>query len=479
MKFFGNSALLFGAAFVAAVISTLASADSSRKDLIVRYKPSRPGERVVKLSFKSPKEAQAARAKLLLSDDVQSVAPNFLYRPAFHLRAHAVNENASHLVLNDGFLPEAKPATMVPSDIPDVLLPQPQSQGDDPLASLDWSLTSIAMPSVLTLKKEKLSPIITAVIDTGVDYNHEDLVNAMDRPMSDPHQVGYDFAHDSPKPYDVAHFDIAGCMADQACKMGVNTDKFLTNPGHGTHCAGHVGALADNAIGIRGIGGPETSVMALKFFYDFGEANAGNGDDAAAVKSIDYAIAGGAKVISASWGGRMARADGESSELKNAMLRAQQAGLIVVVAAGNDSIDQDSAEQPDYPAAYNLDNMIVVAAVDSQDQIADFSNFGATSVQIGAPGVKILSTTVGNTYNDVVAQYTDSQGKAQQIDWDGTSMATPIVAGAVALVWSKYPTADYHTIRDKILSTARPAAGLSGKVSTGGILNVTAALGLN
>ena len=477
MKFYRNSALLLGAACLASLVSNFASANASGHELIVRYKPNRYAPRIVKLSFKSSEEAEAARAELSRSDEVLNVTPNFLYRPAFHLRVRAVGENASHL--NEEFLPEAKPATSIAGDIPDVQLPMPQGKGDDPLASQDWSLTSIAMPSVLTLKKEKFSPIIAAVIDTGVDYNHEDLVNAMDRPLSDPHLVGYDFAHDSPKPYDVAHFDIAGCMADQACKMGVNTELFLTNPGHGTHCAGHVGAMADNAVGIRGIGGPLTSIMALKFFYDFGEPNAGNGDDAAAIKAIDYAIANGVKVISASWGGRESRADGEASELKNAMIRAQQAGLIVVVAAGNDSIDQDSADQPDYPAAYNLDNMIVVAATDNRDQIADFSNFGATSVQIGAPGVKILSTTAGNGYNDVVAQYTDSQGRAQEIDWDGTSMATPIVAGAVALVWSKYPTADYHTIRDRILNTARPAAGLSGKVSTGGILNVTAALGLN
>ena len=159
------------------------------------------------------------------------------------------------------------------------------------------------------------------------------------------------------------------------------------------------------------------------------------------------------------------------------MLRAQQAGILFVVAAGNDSINNDSDAQPDYPAAYHLDNMIVVAASDSNDALADFSNFGATSVDIAAPGVKILSTTADGKYNDVVATYT-IHGQTKSMNWDGTSMATPIVAGAAALIWSKYPNEDYHSIKQRILNSARTVSGLQGKVATGGVLNVSAALGL-
>jgi subtilisin family serine protease len=236
--------------------------------------------------------------------------------------------------------------------------------------------------------------------------------------------------------------------------------------------------VANNSIGIRGVGG-NVQVMALKFFFDYTDGeNAGAGDDAAAIQAIDYAITHGVKVISASWGGRMSKADAESSELKNALIRAQNAGLLFVVAAGNDSIDNDSDAQADYPAAFHMDNMIVVAASDSKDALADFSNYGATTVDIASPGVKILSTTVGSTYQDVITTYT-IHGKTQAIDWDGTSMATPIVAGAAALVWSKYPNETYQQIKQRILNSARPVAGLKGKIVTGGVLDVTAALGLS
>jgi subtilisin family serine protease len=114
--------------------------------------------------------------------------------------------------------------------------------------------------------------------------------------------------------------------------------------------------------------------------------------------------------------------------------------------------------------------------VDSNDQLASFSNYGSSSVQIAAPGVKILSTTVGSHYSDVVTTYTNAQGQSAEMDWDGTSMATPIVAGAVAAVWTAHPSEDYHQIRNRILSSARQVSGLSGKVSSGGILNVSGAI---
>lgn len=217
--------------------------------------------------------------------------------------------------------------------------------------------------------------------------------------------------------------------------------------------------------------------MALKFFFDSGDAQAGGGDAAAAIQSIDYAIKHGAKVISASWGGTMPREVGEKNELKQALIRAQQAGVLFVVAAGNDGIDQDTDEQPSYPAAYDLDNFIVVAASDAQDQLADFSNYGAKSVHIAAPGVKILSTTADGKYSDTVAKFTDSHGKTKEMDWDGTSMAAPLVAGAVAAVWATHPSEDYHQIRDRVLRSVRKVPGLSDKVASGGVLDVSAALG--
>lgn len=436
-------------------------------------------EGLVGLHFESPAEAAQAQAKLQATDDVLSVAPNFLYKPAISLQVKdAPTQNYEMFVL-----PFAPMVTGVPETNPlPAILPPPSSvsNGTDPLAAKDWALPAIHQPDYNTLTSilpGGSAPLVrTAVIDTGVDYNHEDLRGAMWRePVTG--NVGYDFAHNVSQPYDVVKFDIQGCLKDFSCSTGMDTSKFLVNPGHGTHCAGHVGAVADNSLGIRGIG-TRNHVMGLKFFYDAGDPNAGQGDDNAAIQAVDYAIKHGVKVISASWGGRIQRATAETSELKQALIRAQQAGVLVVIAAGNDGIDQDNIADPDYPAAYNLDNLIIVAASDAQDNLASFSNFGATSVHLAAPGVKILSTTAGSHYSDVVATFTDSQGNAKEMDWDGTSMATPIVAGAVSLVWARFPDENYHQIRDRILNNVRKVPALAGKMSTGGVLDVAAALGL-
>jgi len=465
-------------------MSSFAWANQNPSQLVVRFKNSAP----VRLNFASPEQATAARAKLLSQSNVENVAPNFLYHLAISYHFHDVVHNVAQAMtyLAAPFAALSNQSAMHTWDesiqAPDVQ-PAPENvvEGVDPLTGGDWAMGKIHMPSVDDVRGTQGSstPIIAAVIDTGVDYNHEDLNGAMWRNPSNPQEVGYDFAHSSDKPFDIRHFDLDGCFKDDACKLGQDTGKFLTNPGHGTHCAGHVGAVANNSIGIRGVGG-NVQVMALKFFYNADETNAGQGDDAAAVQSIDYAIQHGAKVISASWGGRNERAAAEKSELKNALIRAQKAGVLVVIAAGNDSINQDSDTQPDFPAAYQLDNLIIVAASDQNDQLASFSNYGAQSVDIAAPGVKILSTTTGGTlYNDVVASYTDNNGNAHELDWDGTSMATPIVAGAAALVWSKYPDENYQQIKSRLMKSARQTSGLRGKVVTGGVLDVSAALESN
>jgi subtilisin family serine protease len=355
--------------------------------------------------------------------------------------------------------------------IPDVLLPETTAPiGADPLLLKDWAVRKIQLPSASL--QEALSSITVAVIDTGVDYNHEDLRNAMWRKPTQPQEVGYDFAHDHPNPYDVKSFDLAACLRDERCNSGDDWQGLLANPGHGTHCAGHVAAVAQNTRGIRGVAAG-ARIMALKFFYDAGERFAGTGDDQAAIRAIDYAIENGAKIVSASWGGRHSHEEAQASDLRAALLRAQAAGLLVVVAAGNDGIDQDAVDDPVYPAAYatEMDHLIVVAASDPSDRIAPFSNFGERSVHIAAPGVKILSTTVGSSYSDVV-----DQADQIRIDWNGTSMATPLVAGAAALVWSKYPHWSYQQVRQRILESVRQVDTLSGKVSTSGVLDVEAAL---
>ncbi len=189
--------------------------------------------------------------------------------------------------------------------------------------------------------------------------------------------------------------------------------------------------------------------MAIKFLR-----SSGSGDLSDAVQALNYAVQMGAKVSNNSYGG-----GGFLAAMNTAVANARAAGHIFVAAAGNEANDND--RNPSFPAAYNHDNIMSVAASDSNDALARFSNYGATSVDLAAPGVNIYSTTPANSYTSM----------------NGTSMASPHVAGAVALVWSAYPTLSYSQVIDRIYRAVDPIPGLTGKVATGGRLNVGRALG--
>ncbi len=270
------------------------------------------------------------------------------------------------------------------------------------------------------------SRTIVAVIDTGVDYNHEDLSNNMWRNGKNEHGdiVGYDFVHNDALPFD-DHM-------------------------HGTHTSGTVGAYGENGKGVSGVA-PSVSIMGLKFL-----SAEGSGTTSDAIRAIDFAIKNGAKILSNSWGGP---GDEENTALFDAIERARKSDVLFVAAAGNESADNDGS-RASYPAAFNNENLISVAATDNTDKLAYFSNYGKKTVHLAAPGVKIMSTVPGNEY-----------GAAS-----GTSMACPHVAGAAALVWARHPNYTYKQVKDALLSTVDPIAGLAGKTITGGRLNVFKAM---
>ncbi|HEU4753076.1 MAG TPA: S8 family serine peptidase [Armatimonadota bacterium] len=255
--------------------------------------------------------------------------------------------------------------------------------------------------------------VIVGIIDTGVDYNHPDLAANILRDGSG-HVVGYDYANNDSDPMD--------------------------DNEHGTHVAGTIGAVGNNGIGVIGVC-PNVKLMPLKFL----DAS-GSGATSDAIKCIDYAIAHGAKILNNSWGG-----GGESQLLKEAINRARAAGILFVAAAGNESSNNDLT--PSYPAAYTsqLDNILTVAATDDRDQVASFSNYGAATVDLAAPGVSILSTTPNNTYST----------------FSGTSMATPMVSGAAALLLSRYPDLTLAQLKTRLLANTDQPAGVVGKVRTG------------
>lgn len=268
---------------------------------------------------------------------------------------------------------------------------------------------------------------VVAVIDTGVDYNHQDLSFNMWRnpnPSDKNDVVGFDFVHNDGLPFD--------------------------DNEHGTHTSGTVGAVGGNGVGVSGVN-QRVSIMGLKFL-----SGEGSGTTADAIRAIDYAINHGAKVLSNSWGGGY---DPDNQALYDAIVRAMNKDVLFVAAAGNDGADNDGSKAS-YPAAFKVENLIAVAASDDKDGLAFFSNYGATTVHLAAPGVNVYSTTPGNKY----------------ASHSGTSMACPHVAGAAALLWSKHPDWNFKQVKAALLNSVDVIPAFAGKMTTGGRLNVLKAL---
>jgi len=297
-------------------------------------------------------------------------------------------------------------------------------QGADISAGLAWATTTGS------------DKVVVAVLDTGVDYTHEDLVeNMWVRPAT-------------MEPY---HDSELGTIDDLNGYNAIdNASDPMDDNGHGTHCAGIIGAEGENNIGIAGVNW-KVQIMPLKFM------NAGGfGTTKDAIEAINYVInrkkAGvNVRIISASWGSTQ-----KSRALGDVIRKAYENDILFVAAAGNSSTDNDRT--PHYPSSYP--NVISVAALDRHDQLASFSNFGAKSVMIGAPGVDILSTWLGNEYEEK----------------SGTSMATPVVSGVAALLVAQNPNISVEDLSKRLMASTDPIVALKGKTVSGGRINAAKAL---
>src|SRR6185295_2325415 len=301
------------------------------------------------------------------------------------------------------------------------------TSGADISATSAWSVTK---------GSEK---VVVAVLDSGVDYTHPDLENNIwKRPENVKEYQDRNLGEiDDENGYDALEND--GDPMDEN--------------GHGTHCAGIIGAEGGNNEGITGVNWT-VQIMPLRFM----DAN-GSGTTKDAIEAINYVIdrrkAGvNVRIISASWGSTQ-----KSRALEDVISRAKDAGILFVAASGNSSEDTDRT--PHYPSSYNLGNIISVAALDRNDELTSFSNFGAKSVHIAAPGKEILSTWLENGFREA----------------SGTSMATPMVAGVAALVLSKNPNMSVDDLRKRLLSSVDKLQGLKGKVASGGRINAAKAVG--
>ena len=279
------------------------------------------------------------------------------------------------------------------------------------------------------------SEIVIGVIDSGIDYTHPDLANNI---WTNPGEIAGNGIDDDGNGYvdDIHGWDFASGDSDP-----------MDGNGHGTHVAGTIAAAGNNSVGITGVNW-NAKLMPLRFLND-----AGSGSIYHAVAALEYATMMGADITNNSWIG-----DPYTSSLQFAINQANAVGSLYVVCAGNNHNNNDL--NPEYPASYAGDNVISVAATTKSDELASYSNYGASTVHLGAPGSNILSTKTGGGYTTK----------------SGTSMASPHVAGVASLLLSKRTDLTPVAIRQAILQGTDTIQGLEGKTISDGRLNAYGAL---
>ncbi len=309
---------------------------------------------------------------------------------------------------------------------------------NDPLFSSQWALQNIQSTQAWHIEKGETS-IVIAFADTGIDYMHEDLKNNLWR------NSGEDWIANCPG-YNGVDDDGDGYIDNY---FGINAITGSGDPldaeSHGTHVSGIAGAQGNNFKGVSGVNW-RVSIMALKFI-----GSEGYGTVADEIETIEFAEMKGIKVFNMSFGGT------EFSIFERDALESAEE-ILFIAAAGNESLNNDVV--PLYPASYDLPNIISVAASDEFDDIAFFSNYGRNTVSLVAPGMSILSTLPGDSYDT----------------FSGSSMSTAHVSGLAALVLAKSPWLSVSQLTDQILRTVDTIPDLEEKTLTGGRINAYRAL---
>ncbi len=421
-------------------VSVIRDAAENEPEVLVRFKPNVTFEEIKKVTGKNNDR---------IEDEIENVNNLIAIDDLDNEDATEIARQYSQM---SDLVMYAEPNARIELDpvgsISPVDAPGGSTTPNDPMFAEQWALSNEGQDGgkekadisalVAWLKTQGSEDVVVAVLDTGVDYAHTDLSsNIWFRPDDIP----------------TYEDDELGTIDD---RYGYNADSNNGDPmddnGHGTHCAGIIGAEGNNSEGIAGINW-KVEIMPLKFL-----GSGGFGSTKNAIEAINYAIdrkkAGvNVRVINASWGSTLF-----SKALEDAIRAAGEHGILFVAAAGNNSTDND--RRPHYPSNYDLPNVISVAALDRNDELASFSNFGAKTVHIAAPGKEIVSTWLNSQYREA----------------SGTSMATPQVAGVAALIIADNPEIDINELRAKLLNSADKIDSLTGKVENGGRLNAAKAL---
>lgn len=297
----------------------------------------------------------------------------------------------------------------------------------------------------------KTTDTIIAVVDTGIDYNHVDLVgNVYASPTESLNSIDDDGN---------------GKIDDwRGWNFVSNTNDPMDDNGHGTHVSGIIGATGNNGIGVSGVLW-RVKILPLKILDSRGEGTVAN-----SIAAFQYAVSRGARVINASYSG----SEYSAAEYA-AIAAANTSGALVIAAAsngGNDGLGDNNDHTPEYPASYSLSNIISVTATDQNDRRATFSNFGPASVHVAAPGVYILSTIPQGTSFGLC---TGSPYPGYDF-CAGTSMATPHVSAMAGLLYSYYTNFSHVQIRATILRYVDVLPTLQGWILTGGRVNAYRAI---
>ena len=336
---------------------------------------------------------------------------------------------------------------------PDVLYAEPNyilhglGIPSDPLFGSQYGMTKVSAPQAWDVSQGS-SDIVVAVIDTGIDINHQDL-------------VGNIWTNPAPGSVTGIHDDVNGYNFIEDNGIVWNNNNLED---HATHVGGIIGARGNNGLGVAGLNW-NVKLMSLRFLKTTLDGDLG--DTGNAIKACSYAAemrrlwettnhtkGANVRVINASFGG-----DRFTQAFLDALNELNNREILFVAAAGNfrdGSQELDNDRVPQFPSNFDVPNVISVAATDQNDQLAGFSHFGGTTVQLGAPGNEILSTTPQHTYRVI----------------SGTSMAAPHVAGAAALLWAKDPSLSVQQVKRLLMLNGDVTPALGDKTLTGRRLNV-------
>lgn len=359
------------------------------------------GGELYQLGIKGGASVEDAVAQLSGRDGIAYAEPNYLIQ------------------VEDG--QEEPPPSNLPNDLDSRLWGLKNAGQDGGTAGVDINATGAWEISKGATSEN--APLI-AVIDTGIDYNHPDLAANI---WTNPGEIAGDGIDNDENGY-VDDVHGANMIAESGDPMDDNR--------HGTHCAGTIGAVGNNGEGVVGVNW-NANMAGVKFL-----SGSGGGTYADAIEAVLYADRIGARVTSNSWGGT-----GFSEALQDAFAGSP---ALHIAAAGNSSADADRRKH--YPSGFELPNIVSVAAHDRNDRMASFSNYGATSVDVAAPGVDIFSTVPGGGYQSL----------------SGTSMATPHVSGVVGLMLANNPELTNEQIKNRLINTAIPGEAYQGKMVSGG-----------